>query len=173
MNSRRSFFDKRTGTVSVIYFLAVFFILYQYGIQLGGEAEKYIDNAHRILNGHELRNGVFGIFYFAYSLLVAVFIGLKINLAGVVIVQLFFSWLSAVALYRIIWHAFENSNIAFISFVAFLFCYPIQKWNFYLYSESLHTSLLVFGVYFFQRFLRASATRNGLFFGSVMLLILF
>lgn len=173
MNSWRSFFDTRTGTVSVIYFLAGFFILYHYGIQLGGEAEKYIDNAHRILNGHELRNGVFGIFYFVYSLLVAVFIGLKLNLAGVVIVQLLLSWLAAIALYRITWYAFENRNIAFIAFIAYLFCYPIQKWNFYLFSESLHTSMLVFGIYFSQRFLHDARTRNGLLFGAVMLLILF
>lgn len=173
MNSWRSFFDIRTGTVSVIYFLAGFFILYHYGIQLGGEAEKYIDNAHRILNGHELRNGVFGIFYFVYSLLVAVFIGLKLSLAGVVIIQMFISWLAAIALYRISWHAFEHRAISFIFFTAFLFSYPVQKWNFYLFSESLHTSLLVFGVYFFQRFLRASTMRNGLMLKFIVLLILF
>ena len=173
MNSRTFFFDKKIIAVSLLYFLAGGFILFKYGIQLGGEAEKYIDNAHRILNGHELRNGIFGIFYFVYSLLVSVFISLHINLVFVAVIQLLISFLAAIALYKIIWHAFANRTLAFIFFCAFLFCYPVQKWNFYLFSESLHTSILVFGMYYFQKALMASSIRNWLLLSIFILLIIF
>ena len=74
MKTGKLFFEKNIITVAVIYFLISGILLYKYGIQLGGEAEKYIDNANRILNGDPLRNGIFGLFYVVYSLLVAFFV---------------------------------------------------------------------------------------------------
>lgn len=173
MNIRNFFSDKKIAAVSVLYLLIAGLILFYHGIQLGGEAEKYIDNANRILAGHELRNGIFGIFYFVYSLLVALFIGLHINLAFVAVVQILISFAAAIALYRVLWHASGNRTLSFVFFCAYLFCYPIQKWNFYLFSESLHTSLLVFGIYFFQKALRISTFRNWLMLAICTLLIIF
>ncbi len=143
--------DKRIWLVALLYFLASALVLYKYGIQLGGEAEKYIDNANRIIGGRELRNGFFGYFYLLYSLLVAFFVRFSIDLAGVAVVQVILSFVSGVLLSRLLFDTLKNKRAAFIFFVIYLFCYPLQKWNFYLYSEGLHNSLLVIGVYLFHR----------------------
>lgn len=167
------FFEKKFFVTAVIYFLLSGIILYTYGIQLGGEAEKYIDNANRILNRQELRNGVFGFFYLVYSLLVALFVKLSVNLAAVAVVQIILSFLAGLALYALLLSSLGNKTIAFIFFLAFLLCYPVQKWNFYLYSESLHNSLLVIGIYFFDKLLRENKPGQLLVFGILILLILF
>ncbi len=159
--------------VAVIYFLASAFILYNYGIQLGGEAEKYIDNAHRILNGDELRNGFFGFFYVLYSLLVAFFVKFSINLIAVAVVQVVLSFFAGLLFYKLLLATLENKTIAFVFFIAYLFCYPVQRWNFYLYSESLHNSLLVIGLYFFHRWLNQAKFIRLLSLSTLLLLILF
>ncbi|HMU09750.1 MAG TPA: hypothetical protein PKC54_07090 [Ferruginibacter sp.] len=165
--------EKNIIIVAVIYFLASGVLLYKFGIQLGGEAEKYIDNAHRILNGDELRNGFFGFFYVLYSLLVAFFVKFSINLIGVAVVQVVLSFFAALLFYKLLLAALENKTTAFVFFIAYLLCYPVQRWNFYLYSESLHSSLLVIGLYFFHRWLTQAKHIRLVPLVIVLLLILF
>lgn len=172
MQTRFLFPDKKLLVAALLYFLAGGIILFWFGIQLGGEAEKYIDNANRIINGQELRNGVFGFFYLAYSLVVAVFIKLQVNLVFVGLLQLFLSFVAALALYKVACHTFGDKRLAFFLFCAYLLCYPIQKWNFFLFSESLHTSLLVIGIYFLQRVTRhASVSAWAVFIFSLALIV--
>lgn len=165
--------EKKIIIVAVIYFLASAVILNKFGIQLGGEAEKYIDNAHRILNGDELRNGFFGFFYVLYSLLVAFFVKFSINLIAVAVVQVALSFFAGLLFYKLLLATLENKTIAFIFFIAYLLCYPVQRWNFYLYSESLHNSLLVIGLYFFHRWLSQAKFIRLVPLSILLLLILF
>ena len=74
MKTGKLIFEKKIIASAIIYFFINVILLFRYGIQLGGEAEKYIDNANRILNQEELRNGFFGFFYVVYSLMVAFFV---------------------------------------------------------------------------------------------------
>ena len=141
------FFEKKIIAAAVVYFLISGILLYNYGIQLGGEAEKYIDNANRILDGRELRNGFFGYFYVVYSLLVALVLKFSLELVFAAIFQMGLSFIAAVCLYKLLTRVLQNRNIAFLFFIAYLLCYPIQKWNFYLYSESIHARLLVISIY--------------------------
>lgn len=164
---------KNIAIVAVIYFLASAVLLYKFGIQTGGEAEKYIDNAHRILNGNELRNGFFGFFYVLYSLLVAFFVKFSINLIAVAVMQVMLSFFAGLLFYKLLLATLENKTIAFIFFIAYLFCYPFQRWNFYLYSESLHNSLLVIGLYFFHRWLSQAKLIRLVPLSILLLLILF
>lgn len=167
------FYKKNIILAAFIYFFISGLLLYHYGIQLGGEAEKYIDNANRILRQDELRNGFFGIFYVAYSLMVALCIKLSIQLVFVAVVQIIFSFIAAVLLYRLLVNVLGNRRVAFLFFIAYLLCYPIQKWNFFLYSESLHTSCLVIGIYLFDKLRRERKYTLLAAFGTMMLLILF
>lgn len=167
------FFEKKIIAAAVVYFFVSGVLLYIYGIQLGGEAEKYIDNANRIINGRELRNGFFGYFYVVYSLLVAAVLKFSLGLVVAAIFQIGLSFIAAVCLYKLLIHILGNRQIAFLFFIAYLLCYPIQKWNFYLYSESIHTSVLVIGIYWVDKYLREKKFIQVAVLGQVLLLILF
>lgn len=166
-------FDKKFITAAVIYFSISIFLLFKSGIQLDGEAEKFVENAHRLLNGQRFFNGIFGYFYFAFTLLVAVFLKLSINLALIGLLQICFSFFAAICLYKLLMQCLNSSSIAFLFFMVYLLCYPIQKWNFFLYSESLHTSFLVVGVYLFQKWQNDKKFINLFVLGIMLLLILF
>ncbi|HAO46837.1 MAG TPA: hypothetical protein DCQ97_07925 [Chitinophagaceae bacterium] len=173
MNTGRPTIDRNIYWVAAAYFFISAVILYTYNIQLGGEAEKYIDNAGRILNGQPLRNGFFGLFYVLYSLLVAFFVKFSIPLAGVAIGQVLLSFYAGLLLYRILLDTLDNRRIALFFFIAYLLCYPMQKWNFFLYSESLHNSLLLIGLYLFYKWQKRPVLFTLLPAGFVLLLILF
>ncbi len=173
MRTGTLFFDKKIIAVAVTYFSISAVLLFKFGIQLGGEAEKFIENANRVISGQELFNGVFGYFYIVYSLLVALFIKLSVNLVIVAAVQIILSFFAALCLYKLLSRVLGNSNIAFLFFIAYLLCYPIQKWNFFLYSESVHTSLLVIGIYLFNNWLIDRKLSRLVAFGVSLLLILF
>lgn len=173
MLTGKLFFDKKIIAVAVVYFLISAIILFKFGIHVDGEAEKFIENANRIINGQDFFNGIFGYFYIAYSLLVALFIKLSVNLVFVAIIQIILSFIAAVCFYKLLQHVLENKRIAFLFFIAYLLCYPIQKWNFYLYSESVHTSFLVIGVYLFYTWMKERTTSQLISLGIALLLILF
>jgi len=173
MKTGNLLFEKKILLSAGIYFLISAALLLKFGIQLGGEAEKYIENANLIIKGEELFNGVFGYFYIVYSLLVALFIKLSVNFILVAVVQIILSFTAALYLYKLLHQCLKNKNVAFFFFIAYLLCYPIQKWNFFLYSESVHTSLLVFGIYFLNKWSNDKKINSLIYFGIVLLLILF
>ena len=173
MKTTTLFFDKKIIATAVVYFLISGILLFKFGIRLDGEAEKFIENANRIINGEELFNGIFGYFYIAYSLCVALFIKLSVNLVFVAVAQIVLSFFAALCLYKLLIKGLGNSNIAFIFFIAYLLCYPIQKWNFFLYSESVHTSLLVIGIYLFNNWLIDKKLNRLVALSILLLLILF
>jgi len=170
MTSPKYFIEKRIQFSLILYFLLSGLLLFHFGLQTGGEAEKYIDNANRILHGNELRNGFFGIFYLAYSLLVAFFVKFNLPLVGVAVVQIGLSAFAAICLYRLLQQTLKNNAVAFLFFIAYLCCYPIQRWNFFLYSESFHSSLLLMGLYFFYTTLQG--IRSGKLVLSILLLLI-
>lgn len=166
-------FDKKIVTAAVVYFSISAILLFKFDIQLGGEADKFIENANRIIKGQELFNGVFGYFYIVYSLLIAMFIKLFVNLVIIGIFQIGLSFFAAFCLYKLLKQGLNNKNIAFLFFIAYLLCYPIQKWNFFLYSESVHTSLSIIGMYLFNKWLVEKKVSCLLSFLVVLLFILF
>ncbi len=173
MMTGKLFFEKKVIAAAIIYFSINAILLFQFGIQTDGEAEKFIDNANRILNGQELFNGVFGYLYLVYSLLVALFIKLSLNFIFIAILQISLSFFAAICLYKLLNQALRNNTIAFFFYIAYLFCYPVQKWNFFLYSEAMHTSLLVIGVYCFNTWLNERKKIQLFIVVVVLLLILF
>lgn len=169
MTAGKFFFEKKFIFAFAVYFIVTFILLFQYGVQTGGEAEKYLDNANRILRGDELRNGFFGIFYIAYSLIITFFVKFSIPLVFVAILQLVVSFIAALAFYKLLLNAFQKEFVAFLFFIAYLCCYPIQKWSYFLYSEGLHTSFVVIGIYFFDILL---AERRKLLWSFIPALLL-
>lgn len=156
-----------------IYFIACCIVHMLVKIQLGGEAEKYIDDANRIVHGEPLRNGIYGSFYIVYSLIVALLTKLSMSLESMVTLQIILSFLAAMAFYQLVFRATKNEKLSFVFFIGYLLCFPIQKWNFFLYSEGMHTSLLVIAVYYFDRFLNSFSIKTFLAALAMMLLVLF
>ncbi|MBK8610307.1 MAG: hypothetical protein IPL84_10255 [Chitinophagaceae bacterium] len=173
MKTGRLFLDKKMLAAAIIYFSVGAWLLFRLGINTGGEAQKFIDNANRMINGEAFFNGSFGYFYIAYTGLVAFFIKLSVNLVFVGFMQLVLSFLAGLCLYKIILRFSSNTRIAFLFFIVYLFCYPVQKWNFYVYSESLHISFLVIGSYLFLSWLCDKKLISLLLLGPVLLFVLF
>jgi len=143
--SFKTYFTKRNIVISLLYLTASFIILNKNGIQLGGEAEKYIYNANRIINFEELSHGVFGLFYYVYSFCVAFFIKFNLPIILVSVLQIFVSLIAALLLQSCIKTMLNCKRTATFVFIAYLLCYPIQKWNYFLYSEGLHISFITIG----------------------------
>ena len=173
MRTTTLFSEKKITTVAIAYFLINTFLLFRFGIQQGGEAEKFIDNASRIINGHSLFNGVFGYFYIVYTLLVALAVKMSVNLIVVAVIQVCLSFFAALCLYKLLIKILSNNSIAFLFFIIYLLCYPIQKWNFFLYSESVHTSLLVIALYSFNNWMSDKKISSLATFIVLLLLVLF
>ncbi|MFZ1371560.1 MAG: hypothetical protein WAR78_14320 [Ferruginibacter sp.] len=173
MVNSKMFVDKKIIAAAVVYFLISYFLLFTFGIRTDGEAEKIIENANRLINGREFFNGIFGYFYLVYTVLVALCIKLTVNLVVVAVLQIALSFLAAVCLYRLLSDTLNNNRIAFLFFTAYLLCYPVQKWNFFLYTESMHTSFMVIGIYLFNKWLTDKKVIRLAALGFVLLLILF
>ena len=58
--------DKKILIAALIYFFISAIILFRYGINTNGEAGKFIEDAHRILNTENLRVDFFSNFYLVY-----------------------------------------------------------------------------------------------------------
>jgi len=173
MVNGKMFVDKKIIAAAVVYFLTSFFLLYKFGIRTDGEAEKIIENANRLVSGREFLNGIFGYFYFAYTVLVALCIKFSVNLLVVAMLQVALSFFAAVCLYRLLHETLQNNRVAFIFFAVYLLCYPVQKWNFFLYTESMHTSFLMIGIYLFNKWLNDKSIRRAALLLLVLLLVLF
>ncbi len=162
----------KTGKVFIIlwlYLLASSLLLWHYGIQTHGEAEKYIHDANNILSGSPLRNGIFSIFYIGYSLLISFFVKFNISFLFVGILQCLLSFVAATCMYKLLIQAGIHKKISFAFLIIYLLCYPIQKWNFYLYTESVHTSLIVITFYYLYCILSKVSTN---WFTPIILLLL-
>jgi len=173
MLNSKMFVDKKIMAAAVVYFLISYFLLFRFGIHTDGEAEKIIENANRLINGREFFNGIFGYFYFAYTVLVAVCIRLAVNLVVVAVLQIALSFFAALCLYRLLNDTLNNNRIAFLFFAVYLLCYPVQKWNFFLYTESMHTSFLVIGIYLFNTWMNDKKIKRVAALLFFLLLILF
>lgn len=165
--------QKLIAITAIVYFVLSLIIFHKYGINTNGEAVKYIDDASRILNGNDLRSSFFSSFYIVYSLLIAVFLKLNLSLSGVAFIQIIFAFIAACCMYKILLNELGNKRISFFALVFYLICLPIQKWNFFLYTESLHTSFVVIGLYFLYCLLQKKQFERWWIFLLLLLLIIF
>lgn len=170
MKSIPGFLNKKIAITALIYFVVNAVLLFRFGVQLGGEADKFIENANHIIRGEELSNGVFGYFYIVYTFLVTLCTSLSANLVFIIVLQILMSFVAAYCLYKLLKQTLSHETVAFIFFIIYLISYPIQKWNFFLYSESIHCSLLVITIYWFNKWLANNKIQS--FAVSIILLLL-
>lgn len=167
-----AFRQKRILITSLVWLAAVFFFLYRYGVNTSGEAEKFINDANSIISSGPLSNGVFSLFYLSYSCLLAFFIKFSVSFFVLGLLQIFLSFFAGLLLYRMLLEQTGKDFIAFIAFAVWLFCYPVQKWLLFAYSEAVHTSLLVIGMYYYMKLLRSPNAVNFLAYLLITLFII-
>ena len=165
MISTLHFFQKKQiFIISIAYFIIAFAILFYYGINDSGEAFKYLLDAKSIAESRRLNYGEFSYFFVSYSLFLSFFIKYKIGLWVVAILQILLSYLAAYSLYKLIFSGSANHFLSILIFCGYLFCYSIQKWIFFIYSEGVHTSLVVIGFCVFVNLLYKYSTKNLFYF---------
>ena len=163
---------KQLLIISFAYFIASFALLFFHGVNSGGEAFKYLLDAKSIADGRSLNYGEFSYFFITYSLLLSFFVKYKISLFFVAMLQIMLSFLAAYNLYKLILSRSSHHNISLLIFVGYLFCYPIQKWVFYIYSEGIHTSLVVIGFCVLVNLLYKYSAKNLLYFIALAIAII-
>ena len=163
---------KQIAVVAFAYFITAFAILFYYGVNSDGEAFKYLLDAKSIADGRSLNYGEFSYFFICYSLLLSFFVKYKISLLWVGILQILLSYLAAHILYKLILSKSGHHNLSLLIFVCYLFCYPIQKWVFYIYSEAIHTSLVVIGFCVLVKLLHKYSVKNLLYFIALAIAII-
>ena len=151
---------KQIYFIAFAYFLTTFLFLFYFGVNDAGEAFKYLLDAKSIAEGRKLNYGEFSYFFITYSLFLSLFIKLKISLWVVAIFQILLSYLAAYNLYKLIIERSSNHFLSILIFFFYLFCYSIQKWVFFIYSEGVHTSLVIIGFCFFVKLLYKYSLKN-------------
>ena len=116
------------------------------GYILGGDSFRYIDGANQIINFEMPENK--GIGYLGYIFYIAIFQYFKFDLTIVILSQIFFSFISSLCIFKIT-KKFSSHAGGVFALSLYLFYFPLQKWNFYILTETLFICLVIFIVYFF------------------------
>ncbi|MFW2438957.1 MAG: glycosyltransferase family 39 protein [Arenicellales bacterium] len=115
------------------------------GIRPAGDSGRYLGAAEVLLSGHLPTSGK-AMSYLAYDGIVAIITGLGWGQVGVVFVQILMSGIAAYILYLLGTYLYDW-RAGFVA--AFLYAgFPdLQKWNFYILTESLFITTLVLTSY--------------------------
>ena len=128
------------------YFAPDFLIFHkrmEFGYLSGGDTKKYILGSEQILNLElPIQKS-----YIGYMLYISFFQYFKLNLAYVVISQIFLSLMSSLCLYKITTKLSSRFGGIFCLSL-YLFYFPIQVWNFYILTETLFICSIIFIIFF-------------------------
>jgi hypothetical protein len=111
-------------------------------IDLLGEAPKYAEEADRFLKAFKFSE----VGYWFYS--VPIFLNALAKLlncfpAGTILAQVIISFFATKCLYKLSSYIFKNNFWGLLTASIYLLQYPIQKYNFTPYTESIYSSLLI------------------------------
>ncbi|GBE07030.1 hypothetical protein BMS3Abin11_00131 [bacterium BMS3Abin11] len=143
-------------------------LFYTGGIRPAGDAGRYIGAAEVLLSGHLPTSGK-AMSYLAYDGFIAIILGLGWGQAGVILIQVLVSGVAAYTLYLLGTHLYDW-RAGFVA--AFLYAgFPdLQKWNFYILTESLFIATLILTSYVI---LARTGWQRILFGGLLVLLATF
>lgn len=133
------------GILFLIWLSIQLFWWWRGGVRTGVDSALYIDQAHRIMDGQLPADR--GIWYLGYSIFLALLFSAGFSLAGVVAVQVLVSAIAVAALYGISKRILKDERAAALA--ALLYClWPgVHEWNFFIYTESLFTSLSLISIW--------------------------
>jgi hypothetical protein len=116
------------------------------GYILGGDSFRYINGANQIIN-FKMPNDK-GVGYLGYIFYIAIFQYFKLDLTIVILSQILFSFISSLCIFKIT-KKFSSHTGGVFALSLYLFYFPLQKWNFYILTETLFICLIIFIVYLF------------------------
>ena len=129
--------------LSIIF--GYYFVILDAGYILGGDSVRYIEGARDIIN-FKLPDGK-GTGYLGYIIFISIFQYFKLNLTWVILIQVILTFLSSLCIYKIS-KKLSSHTFAIIVLSLYLFYLPLQKWNFYILTESIFICLIIFILYF-------------------------
>src|SRR6266540_726237 len=161
-------FPNRVGVlaviaVAVVVVLAHFVLL---GLRLGGDAARYLEGADKLLQGQALTARQQA--YFGYICLLAVTKWLAVDRRVVYLIQVAASCGAAVAALQL-GRRYGGPIAGVITALVWTLCYDIQKWNFYLLTDSLFFSSVMVSCWLIMRSLEK---RSNLLVALVSLLVM-
>ena len=115
------------------------------GIRPAGDTGRYLGAAEVLLSGN-LPTGGKAMSFLAYDSFVAIILGLGWGQTGVIIAQVIISGIAAYALYLLGTHLYDW-RAGFVAAFLFVGFPDLQKWNFYILTESLFISTLILSSY--------------------------
>lgn len=146
-------------------------LLLSFGIVTTGEATKYFDECHLLLQQGNFSENKY-IFYSVYIFIHIVFYKLGFETIGVYMFQLLLNLLAAYFFHQLIVKIRGKKIIAFIAVLLLFMTQTFQMWTVHLYTESVYSSLIIiFSYCFFTR--ENKSTKQWILTAFIFLLILF
>lgn len=131
-------------------FALVQLVLYwKIGVFTGLEADKYVIEGNMLYDQGHFTDSKY-IFYLPVILLVYLSRALGVSYHLVVIVQVLLSGLALYYFYKL-GNLIGNIKIAVTSSILLILFFPLQVWNFYLYTDSIFISLTIIYAYIICR----------------------
>jgi 4-amino-4-deoxy-L-arabinose transferase-like glycosyltransferase len=132
-----------------IFLLLVFLLgcigyLHLRGIRLGGDSERYLQGAERLLQGQELDGKQRS--YPGYILLVAIFDAVGLGLPGLIALQVLTAGAAAYLLYRL-GMLLGSPGAGWLAAALYLLNYEILLWHTYVLTDSLFISFVIIAAY--------------------------
>lgn len=148
-NSNLGFSAANQQTLMVVlvalWAIMQFWLYFTGGIRPAGDTGRYIDAAEVLLSGHLPTSGK-AMSYLAYDSFVAVFIGLGWGQPGIIFAQVLISGIAAYTLFLLGTHLYDW-RAGFVAAFLYVGFPDLQKWNFYILTESLFISTLILTTY--------------------------
>ena len=136
-------FSKNDYLVVVgMWIVAELFLFGKFGFSFGLEAEKYISEAHFVIQNHHLSQGRY-LFYLSTILVIAVNLLLKTGLYGAVFTIMFVNLISFLYFFKALKKVFHSKLPAFLVVLFLLSFWPYQAWSLFLYTECLFYSFVL------------------------------
>ena len=163
--------ERRINRLLLLLFVLVQVTLWlALGIETGLEAEKYVDQGRILFETGSLTEAKY-FFYLPVILLVWLCHVLHIPIEWVALVQVVLSGIAQWYFYRLV-TALSGRIAGMIASVLLLFFFPLQSWNFFLYSDSIFISLSMIYAWMIYRYAHRSAAGNLYVLGMLVLLTL-
>lgn len=125
----------------LLWIIVQFIAYYKFGIVSSVDTDLYVFEAN-VINQGSFPEGR-SILYSSYILILAVLQFLHIPIYFIVLIQILFSGIALVCIYKITDSLSQNSFTSLIACLLYIFCFKIHQWNMIIYTDSLFTSCSV------------------------------
>jgi len=156
-NKRIQFSTVKPFILGLLWFIVNALLYNKLGIKIVFDSHRYLAYAEAIETGSSYWYQAESIFYSSYTFVLYLFLYLLHLPVGVVIfVQIVFSGVALIYLYRTVLNITSNNHTAFICLLLYILWPEIHQWNFYIHTESLYISATIFLLYSISEYRKSS-----------------